>query len=183
MIGDLEKLHRLFYSAQTGEVTDDERQEYARVAAQLTETMRRIVGEYAGMFSVLVDTLGTLDWSQHTVLQERIADIVTHHRDPAPFTGAQVTPAELLNIAARLSALGEPMQAGRLQRLADEMAAARRPLLIGYDEAKAGEDKTVYFERTGCKLSRLGVMTVCRSRFGHECDCGTSDADAKGGDA
>lgn len=153
MIGDLEKLHSLFYGTQTGEVTDDERQEYARVCEQLTETMRRVVGEYASMFSALVDTLGTLDWSQHKALQARIADIVTHHRDPAPFTGPQLTPYELLHISARLSALGEPLQAGRLRRLADWMVYSipQQPLWIGIDYAKQESvDKSVYFQQPIC---------------------------------
>lgn len=145
MIGDLEKMGWLFSKSCDVKLSDEEQQRFFDLSEQLTETMRRVVGEYANMFSALVETLGAVDCSQHKPLQARIADIVTHHRDPAPFTGPQVTPAELLNIAARMSALGEPQQAARLRRLADEMAyRIHHPARwIGIDLAKADGENTV----------------------------------------
>jgi hypothetical protein len=125
MIADLTKLCAMVDRAAAGEaLTELDRLEALALSQAVFETARRIVTEYAENLSALTEVLASLDFTAHPALRDKIADIVTHHRDPGLENTPKVTPSELLKIAARHSAMGDPHGASRLRRLADDMAAS-----------------------------------------------------------
>jgi hypothetical protein len=139
-------------------------------------------------------------------LRAEIETIALGRDLPETDTSGPVTPMDLLQIATRLAAMGDRADAARLRRLADDLVSkpvtsfevgcigiamtALREVkgdMVYKDLPTTKIDEAIDTIESlisrimpepalSCAYASRGINTVCRTRFGHKCDCGTSTA-------
>lgn len=110
---------------QVGNTITPEQAQRAAVALDgVGKTFRMAARQIGKTFAMLCETFATVDMEQLPAqLRDQIEAVVLGRDLPPSDTTGPVTPIELLQIAHRMTAVGDYDTASRLRRLADDLVA------------------------------------------------------------